>query len=394
MIVDDIVAKNMSDSNALPSFFSTSLVDDAKYENLLADLRAHDLLGSDDFKATTGLFPSSGGIFSTAISTESTENETRIKPPSNVKAPPGFNDSHKGVAPTKAGRCIPNNKPCCITYPFIDLEWARGQHEYAQLQQEYQLNRKSTKSMTFSAGHGLGLGIGLSGQYREEPDDESKSAFDMDETQMAQLGLDDDDGSVTGGSPARSPVRPKATGPRPPPKLPPPLPQSQPPPPMPPRGWPHAPPPPQPHVMGNGPTWQHQQPTGRPLPNAAMPPPSGPWGGQSGQQPPLPAGPPPPSQHFKAKLMTSRDFHFVLNQQMKQLRCSDPFSDDYYYHNFIQVEYADHILLRFCSPLLETIATWGAYFIRWSTGVTTAVVAIAAYPVLGPTRSLKSVESA
>lgn len=40
---------------------------------------------------------------------------------------------------------------------------------------------------------------------------------------------------------------------------------------------------------------------------------------------------------IQAKIMTPRDIQFVINQQTKQLRTSDPFSDDYYYYNYAQV---------------------------------------------------------
>ena len=87
----------------LPSFFSSSLVDDSKYESLLADLRAHDLLGTDDdFKTPTGLFPTTDGIFSGDF-VDTTAPGNRTAPPPNVKAPPGFDSSDRGLAPTVAG---------------------------------------------------------------------------------------------------------------------------------------------------------------------------------------------------------------------------------------------------------------------------------------------------
>lgn len=43
--------------------------------------------------------------------------------------------------------------------------------------------------------------------------------------------------------------------------------------------------------------------------------------------------PPPPPQF---KMMTPRDINFIVQQQMKQIRSSDPFSDDYYFHNYVQ----------------------------------------------------------
>ncbi|POM74581.1 hypothetical protein PHPALM_8444, partial [Phytophthora palmivora] len=45
----------------------------------------------------------------------------------------------------------------------------------------------------------------------------------------------------------------------------------------------------------------------------------------------------PPQMHPPAfKMMTPRDVNFVMQQQMKWLRSSDPFSDDYYFHNYMQ----------------------------------------------------------
>lgn len=41
-----------------------------------------------------------------------------------------------------------------------------------------------------------------------------------------------------------------------------------------------------------------------------------------------------PSPGFK--MMTPRDINFVIQQQMKWVRTSDPFSDDYYFHNYVQ----------------------------------------------------------
>lgn len=52
-----------------------------------------------------------------------------------------------------------------------------------------------------------------------------------------------------------------------------------------------------------------------------------------------PPPPPPPAMSSlppSFKFMTSRDLQFVMQQQMKQIRSSDPFSDDYYYHNYHQ----------------------------------------------------------
>lgn len=167
------------------------------------------------------------------------------------------------------------------------MEWARGQHEFAQLKGEYNASLKDT-----TGAYSLGIGLG---QTENEIEDEA--LYDMDEAQLAHLGLDDDEPSD---SPVKGPPKP-----RPPPKLPPPLPESQPPP---------LPPP-----NANGPAWNHP------------PPPPGNWPGP----PPMPIHPPSLPQ-FKAKIMTPRDVQFILNQQMKQMRNTDPFSDDYYYHVYVQ----------------------------------------------------------
>lgn len=45
---------------------------------------------------------------------------------------------------------------------------------------------------------------------------------------------------------------------------------------------------------------------------------------------------PPPPAPTRFKMMTPRDINFVVQQQMKQIRTSDPFSDDYYFHNYVQ----------------------------------------------------------
>ena len=60
----------------LPAFFGASSVDDSKYESLLEDLRAHDLLGPD--------ITSTAGVGGSA-------------------PPPGFTPDAKGIAPTQAG---------------------------------------------------------------------------------------------------------------------------------------------------------------------------------------------------------------------------------------------------------------------------------------------------
>lgn len=87
--------------------------------------------------------------------------------------------------------------------------------------------------------------------------------------------------------------------------------------------------PPPPFMHGQYPNMPPPPPHGMPYP----PPP-----------PPFYMGGPPPPQFGRGgpmpgpsfKMMTPRDVNFVVQQQMKQIRTSDPFSDDYYFHNYTQ----------------------------------------------------------
>ncbi|KAF0693733.1 Aste57867_15334 [Aphanomyces stellatus] len=75
--------------------------------------------------------------------------------------------------------------------------------------------------------------------------------------------------------------------------------------------------PPPPHMMG-----------GPPHPGMMMYPPPPMMGGFTG---------PPPHVIMNEKIfkvMNPRDVQFVVQQQLKQIRSSDPFSDDYYFHNY------------------------------------------------------------
>lgn len=112
---------------ALPAFFTNGSVDDSKYESLLADLRAHDLLGpvedagagssasafgggsggsslffNDAFSAVfMGNFSDSAGnsaAFGSASTTTATAKSSSSKAP-----PPGFARAPPGLAPSETG---------------------------------------------------------------------------------------------------------------------------------------------------------------------------------------------------------------------------------------------------------------------------------------------------
>ncbi|KAJ0399530.1 hypothetical protein ATCC90586_001570 [Pythium insidiosum] len=352
-------------------FFSSGSVDDQKYESLLADLRAHDLLGPSEpagatATATAGSSSGSGAslFFNDAFSavflgsfSDNTSNTGKQPPPGFARAAPP-----PGLAATSDS----------------DLKWAQGQQAFSRLEQQ------------FSAANATSA----------QPDDAPDA---LDETIMLglkDLGLDDDDAASpvskrterTRDSPARRMPSPAPNAVPPPPgawqQQPPPPPQPpvqaqqqqqqvqqqypQPPPmpgmqphphqhqqhygPPPPRGFmpppphgvhphPHGPPPPRPHHMPPHqppyPPHGHMGPRGPPpMPHmrGQHPPPP----------PPIPYGMPPgaPWAHVSAaapvpvaprfRMMTPRDIQFVAQQQMKFVRCSDPFSDDYYFHNFVQ----------------------------------------------------------
>ena len=216
--------------SGFPSFFQSNGVDDNKYESLLEDLRTHDLLDS---------------------------NENNVK----AKAPPGFSITEKGNVPTTA-----------------DLEWARGQHAYTQLQ-------GASKSSINDDDDSMDLkGLGLA--WKEEEDH-----------MVNTLGLDTTSTTRTVEKKAHAVPSPST----------PPLPRQ---PPMP-NAWPRPKMAPVP-TRGQG---------GNMLPNG---------GALNTIKPP----PPPP---ISSKWMTVRDIQFVMQQQLKQLRSSDPFSDDYYFHNLMHV---------------------------------------------------------
>ena len=112
----------MSNSNpGLPSFFTSNdasggFVDDRKYESLLADLRAHDLLGTEggaSFNDETfgmGFIEASNTILSSHAGLGDFLNVASIEtttgaPKTASSAPPGFTAAEpSGFAPTQAGK--------------------------------------------------------------------------------------------------------------------------------------------------------------------------------------------------------------------------------------------------------------------------------------------------
>lgn len=293
----------------LPSFFQESFVDDTKYESLLEDLRAHDLLGP------------------TLSSSD--------PPPNLAKAPPpGFESGPPGLIPTKA-----------------DIDWARGQHEFLKLKEDYHKQSSPATGFATSGGSGFGGGLGLSGlglggfsngsiqvvDQKKSPTNSPDFGPQFDQNAMStiqSLGLDDDEQSVVSAqSPERKQdpqvVAPEAPPPLPP-NLPPPLPPNEPPQ-VPHRAWVYPPPakigppgwtpplPPPLNVRGTNPLLNRSSPAGDPTSS------------HTGAYPP-----PMRVNQIRSKIMTPRDIQFVITQQTKQLRTSDPFSDDYYYYNYAQ----------------------------------------------------------
>ncbi|ETN14797.1 hypothetical protein PPTG_07064 [Phytophthora nicotianae INRA-310] len=328
-----------SSLDGLPAFFTNGSVDDTKYESLLADLRAHDLLGPVESGAQASDAGGSSLFFNDAFSAVFMGNfqsgATKTSSGSSGRAPPG------------------------LAAPSDDIKWARGQQEFSKLEEKFH-GSTAEKSSSATAGRAPPPGLSL------EQDSE------LDESQvpgLSGLGLDDDD-SVAGN------VQPTQQAPPPLPQAPPvPAPPMPPQNVQPPNAWgapPMAPPnaqqlqqqhpqqfmpPPPPHMQGQPPHPMYMQgpPQGHP-----MPPPQGMYPGGPppppqffGRGPPPPMRPPypgppgafgrngpphpPPQMHPPAfKMMTPRDVNFVMQQQMKWLRSSDPFSDDYYFHNYMQ----------------------------------------------------------
>ncbi|CAI5740266.1 unnamed protein product [Peronospora destructor] len=336
--------------DGLPAFFTNGSVDDTKYESLLADLRAHNLLGpvessteAKDVVTGSSLFfnDAFSAIFmgnfqsKTASGDSATSEEVSSRAPPGLSAPPG------------------------LTVPLEDLKWARGQQEFSRLEERFHGNSRKKTSRLTTAERAPPPGLAL------EQDTE------LDESQvpgLSGLGLDDDD-SVPSTSKQLPP--PQAPPPVPDPPLPstqnkqplnawgapqmapsPPNQQQYMPPPLPhmqeqlsrpmhmqgppiPGMYPGGPPPP-PHYYGRGPPPPMRPP---------FPGPSGAFGRNGVPHP-------PPQMHPPAfKMMTPRDVNFVMQQQMKWMRSSDPFSDDYYFYNFMQKRSRVGVLGRPSVPL-------------------------------------------
>ncbi|KAG7376204.1 hypothetical protein PHYBOEH_001691 [Phytophthora boehmeriae] len=349
-----------SSLDGLPAFFTNGSVDDTKYESLLADLRAHDLLGPVESGAQAADSGGSSLFFNDAFSavfmgnfqSGSSQNDALGSKAAagGARAPPGFS----------------SRAPPGLSSSDSDLNWARGQQEFSRLEEKFHGSKTEQASGVSAAPKGRAPPPGLALEQETE----------LDESQvpgLSGLGLDDDE-SVDGSVPTIGSQQP------------PPLPHAPPAPTPtaptqntqqtqghPPNAWsspPMAPPqqqqqqqqqhqmqfmpPPPPHMQGQPPHQMYIQ--GPPMP----PPPHGMYGAGPppppqfyGRGPPPPMHPPfhgppgafghngmphpPPQMHPPAfKIMTPRDVNFVMQQQMKWLRSSDPFSDDYYFHNYMQ----------------------------------------------------------
>uniref|UniRef100_M4BS47 mRNA decay factor PAT1 domain-containing protein n=1 Tax=Hyaloperonospora arabidopsidis (strain Emoy2) TaxID=559515 RepID=M4BS47_HYAAE len=324
--------------DGLPAFFTSGSVDDTKYESLLADLRAHDLLGPVESGAQASDASSSSLFFNDAFS--AVFMGTFQSKPSAEE-----DQLHTGAPGPRAPPKL--NAPPGLASPSEDLKWARGQQEFSKLEEKFQgTTTRATSSSAASASARRAPPPGLSLSLEQDSE--------LDESQvpgLRGLGLDDDDSVVDDVPPPIQQKLQAAPVPAPP------LPHSQNE--QLPNAWkaPQLPPPVSPHH-------QHQQYMARPPSHMQHGQPPHPMYRAGAPMPPMPPqffgrGPPPPMQppfpghpgtygrygmphlspqmHPPAfKMMTPRDVNFVMQQQMKWLRSSDPFSDDYYFHNFMQ----------------------------------------------------------
>lgn len=356
---------HLSLGSDMPSFFQNSSFDDKKYESLLADLRAHDLLGTDEKDTNNGngeflmgglsnsLFfnDSYSAIFrenvhdtapfntdnekdaSTAWTVESApyaHEEVQEPKPAANPPPPGFDMAEPGNAPTQT-----------------DLEWARGQHEFQRLQEQYRGMKHSKEPTKLPPGFEVApeaanttnlLAPDQPGKRSEE------EAFDFDQAHLMSLkslGIDDEDASHSGTPVKREmpqpPTQQEQTGAVGSVQQQSTMPNTMPPPQggsMPGQSGPGVSPPPPPPMHA---------PPSNPNPGFVQPHPSTFTNGpgqypQGGGYAPRQHGP-QYRQYPRFKRMTQRDIQFVLQQQMKLIRTSDPFSDDYYFHNIMQKYY-------------------------------------------------------
>ncbi|EQC35739.1 hypothetical protein SDRG_06498 [Saprolegnia diclina VS20] len=340
-----------SDSVGSLGFFTGVSVDDKKYESLLEDLRAHDLLGPvddalDNYPYPMGTTTASSrpfvlhdnlsAIFMGNVhmpGSEAPPANEQPKPKGKVSAPPGFAAAPQGAAPTQA-----------------DLEWARSQQEFAMLREEF-----SKKAAPETAAFGFGnAGLGISSApsstsaYLYAEDDEDDGI--LEDLKLKSLGLTEDEETAAPAKalavppplPTTMPTPPPGWGPPagalPPPGMMPP-PGTMPPPgamplptgnmPRPPPGWrPEHGPPPHPQGMMPPHGFPHHPPPHM-LPPHMMPPP------HMMMRPPFPPPPHVLLQERVFQVMMPRDIQFVVQQELKQIRSSDPFSDDYYFHNYM-----------------------------------------------------------
>ncbi|TMW68859.1 hypothetical protein Poli38472_001015 [Pythium oligandrum] len=330
------MASAFGSGDGLPAFFTNGAVDDKKYESLLEDLRAHDLLGPAEGSAArqdaSAFGASSSLFFNDAFSAVFMGNFSESK---------DFEASANGANAAVAAKPPPGfaRAPPGLGVSDIDLKWARGQQQFSRLEGQFHAQSASAR-------------------------DESDLLDESQIPSLKSLGLDDDDGP----SPARSPqprepptpptTQPptpvastqRAPTPMGPPGMPPPPPgawqQGAPHPPHQHMQYPrHVPPPPPPHMQHHPP---HMPPPPMHMPPHMRGPPPPPMHMHMRGPPPpgaMPFPPPPGAMHPGApwpmvaprfKMMTPRDINFVAQQQMKQIRSSDPFSDDYYFHNYVQ----------------------------------------------------------
>ncbi|KAF0688343.1 hypothetical protein As57867_019989, partial [Aphanomyces stellatus] len=160
-------------------FFTGVSVDDKKYETLLEDLRAHDLLGPvDDGLDHVGyggaaarpsllLHDSLSAIFSGNVPKDKPTAPSQAPSAPKVKRapPPGFGSAPAGNAPTQA-----------------DLEWARSQQEFAMLREEFS-KKVPGEAIGFNSA---GLGLPKPYLYSEEDEDDDALL-----NNLKTLGLDE-----------------------------------------------------------------------------------------------------------------------------------------------------------------------------------------------------------
>ncbi|KAG6615133.1 uncharacterized protein IUM83_08657 [Phytophthora cinnamomi] len=166
-----------SSLDGLPAFFTNGSVDDTKYESLLADLRAHDLLGPVESGAQASDAGGSSLFFNDAFSAVFMGNFQSGAAPAGGKSSGGA-----------AGRAPPGlSAPPGLAAPSEDLNWARGQQEFSRLEEKFHGSTADKTAASATGGRAPPPGLSL------EQDSE------LDESQvpgLSGLGLDDDDSVV------------------------------------------------------------------------------------------------------------------------------------------------------------------------------------------------------